>query len=111
METADILLVVWRSANVAMAAVALTLLILDAVHRKRVHLRARFYWEAVALLLVSIIWGTTEVIFNPPAAQDWSPIRTSIVSVALVYFIVSTWRSRRWTEKDELVEGTKTETR
>lgn len=99
-EIAAVLLVVWRSVNVVMAMTSLALLLTDALVRKRLHLRARFYWEAVALLLVSIIWGTTDTIFNPPGPQDWNPIRTAIVSVALVYFIISTWRSRRLTRLD-----------
>jgi hypothetical protein len=101
MVESAVLVLLWRSANVTMAAICLALLIADAVARRRLHLRARFYWEAVALLLFSIMWSTTELILHPPHGHQWSPARTAVVSVALVYFLVSVWRSRRLTSADE----------
>lgn len=93
MSTAALLVVIWRGINVGMAVLCLVQLIADVAARRRLHLRARFYWEAVALMLVSIIWSTTEAILNP--TNPWNPARTAIVSVALVYFLVSTYRSGR----------------
>jgi hypothetical protein len=92
MRTAEVLVLVWRGLNVAMAVLCLIQLVADVAARRRLHLRARFYWEAVALMLVSIIWSTIEAIVSEPAG--WNPARTAIVTVALIYFLISTYRSR-----------------
>lgn len=94
-------LTVWRSVNVGLSAVSLYLLIADVWHRRRLHLRARFYWEAVALMLFSTGWGSADAIFHPRPAEEFSPVRIVIVTLALIYFLISIVRVRRFNRREE----------
>lgn len=86
-----------------LSAVGLYLLVEDVWHRRRLHLRARFYWEAVALLLISTGWGSAEAIFEPTA--EWNPSRTTVVTIALIYFLFSIERVRRFNRREEETVG------
>lgn len=99
MET---LIVVWRSTNVLLAAVALVLLLDDVRRRSKLHLRQRFYWQAVALMLVSIGWGTAVTIVS---RTEIAPDRTAVATLALVYFLISILRVRRFNRREEAESG------
>lgn len=101
----ELFVTLWRAANSLMAVTGLVLLVSDMLRRRKLHLRARFYWEAVALLLVSTGWASIEAALHPPA--DWNPARTAVASVALVYFLISIVRVRRFNlrEEQELSHG------
>lgn len=94
---------IWRFANVVLSAVGLGLLLEDIWHRRRLHLRARFYWEAVALLLFATGWGNIDAAVNPPA--NWNPARTAVGTVALVYFLISIQRVRVFNRREEAADG------
>lgn len=92
--------VAWRGLNVLLSAVSLYLLLEDTWHRKRLHLRARFYWEAVALLLISTGWASAIGAFDP-SEVPFSAVRTTVATVALVYFLISIVRVRRFNRREE----------
>lgn len=95
----DTIIVIWRSLNVMLAAGGLILLLDDTWHRRRLGLRARFYWQAVALMLISTGWGSAEAIFEPPADFSW--VRIVVVTLALVYFLISIVRVRQFNRREE----------
>lgn len=77
---------VWICCNLALALAALTMLTVDIGRRHRLGLSLRFYWQAVALLLVSVIVGSVKVIIHPIPAD---PVRLTLTSVAVIYLIIS----------------------
>lgn len=94
----EIWIVVWRSANVLLATAGLLLLLDDVRVRRSLRLRQRFYWQAVALLLISTGWGTvTAIVERTPFASA----RSSVVTVALVYFLISILQVRRFNRREE----------
>jgi CHASE2 domain-containing sensor protein len=91
-------IVLWRWLNIALTAVGLFLLLDDIRRRSQLRLRQRFYWQAVALLLVSAGWGTAAAL---AAGSPLSPSRTTLATVALVYFIISIEQVRRFNRREE----------
>lgn len=95
MET---LIVVWRVANVVLSAVALALLLDDVRRRSKLRLRQRFYWQAVALMLISIGWGTAVTLIK---RTELAPDRSAVASLALIYFLLSIVQVRRFNRREE----------
>lgn len=89
---------IWRACNIGLAAVGLVLLVDDIRRRSRLRLRQRFYWQAVALLLVSTGWGTAAALIS---GTPISPPRSAVATVALVYFIISIEQVRRFNRREE----------
>lgn len=94
----DTLFVVWRCANVVLASAGLLLLLDDVRVRRQLRVRQRFYWQAVALMLVSLGWGTAVAVLE---STPLSPVRTAVISLALVYFLVSIVHVRRFNRREE----------
>jgi hypothetical protein len=92
---------IWRSLNIGLAAVGLVLLVDDIRRRSRLRLRQRFYWQAVALLLVSAGWGTAAALIS---GTPISLPRSAVTTVALVYFIISIEQVRRFNRREERAE-------
>lgn len=93
------IITVWRTCNVGLAVVGLVLLLDDVRRRRSLRLRPRFYWQAVALLLISTGWGSADAIFEPPADFSW--VRIVVVTLALVYFLISIVQVRRFNRREE----------
>lgn len=94
----EIWIVVWRSANVLLATAGLLLLLDDIRRRSKLRMRQRFYWQAVALLLISTGWGTTAALIE---REPLDPPRAAVISVALVYFLISIVQVRRFNRREE----------
>lgn len=97
--TVNTIITVWRTCNVGLAVVGLALLLDDVRRRRSLRLRPRFYWQAVALLLITTGWGSAEAIWDPPA--EFNPVRIVIVTLALVYFLISIVQVRRFNRREE----------
>lgn len=77
---------VWICCNLALAIAALTMLTVDIGRRHRLGLSLRFYWQAVALLLISVIVGSIKAILHEVPVDM---VRLTLTSVAVVYLIIS----------------------
>lgn len=100
--TEEMVFVIWRSGNATLAAIGLVMLLLDVWRRRSLGVSARFYWEAVALLLVGSMYTSISNIIDdaPPAV-----VRSTITTVAMTYLLISiavAWsQTRRGPSEDE----------
>lgn len=88
----DVLFTIWRSANFTLAVLGLVLLFIELRARRREHLSGRFYWQAMALLLILSAWGSLR---NAIIHADTDLVRLSVTTVALVYLVISIIISNR----------------
>lgn len=98
----DTWIIVWRCANIGLATAGLVLLMDDIRRRSKLKLRQRFYWQAVALMLVSLGWGTIEALVRD---QQFAPPRAMLATVALAYFLISIVQVRRFNRREERESG------
>jgi len=91
-------IVLWRCLNIALSAVGLFLLVDDIRRRRNLRLRQRFYWQAVALMLVSAGWGSAAGIVEH---HPMSAARATLTTVALTYFLISIVQVRRFNRREE----------
>jgi hypothetical protein len=95
-------IVLWRCLNIVLATAGLVLLVDDIRRRSKLKLRQRFYWQAVALLLVSAAWGSIAAIVEE---RELDSPRAALTTVALSYFLISIVQVRRFNRREERESG------
>jgi hypothetical protein len=94
------LVIAWRSFNLLLATAGLVLLYFDLRGRQTAPLSARFYWQAVALLLFSSGYSSAKNIVLRNSAA--SAFQITLTTVALAYFVISIAISVRNRRKEKV---------
>jgi uncharacterized membrane protein YfcA len=81
---------VWRMFNLCLAVIGCVLTVIDVQRRSAWTVHGRFYWQAMMLLLVSVIFGSVRAVVKhvPP-----SPVQLVFTTLAVLYFVISIARA------------------